>query len=169
MRQGRRPGGPDWTLHVRRSTDRGRTWSGGDLRTVTNAKNPGLAVNNDGTAGLLFQQLTGAGGAARWVTHLELSDDAWGTAPTAMVLHTALASDPPRTGLPYLGDYLRLLAVDRDFYGVFSGSNRPDPGNFPFGVTYQRNANWASQTLLNTDNASPVRTSIDPFFVHYTP
>jgi len=29
--------------------------------------------------------------------------------------------------------------------------------------------NWAARTLLNTDNASPVQTSIDPFFFHYTP
>jgi hypothetical protein len=161
--------GTDWTLHVRRSTDRGVTWSAADLRQVTNAKNPALAVNADGTVGLLFQQLSGAGGAARWVTQLELTDNAWATAPNAMVLHTALASDPPRQGLPYLGDYLRLLAVGQDFYGVFSGSNYPDLANFPFGVTYQRNANWAAHTLLSTDNATPVQTSIDPFFFHYTP
>jgi hypothetical protein len=161
--------GTDWTLHVRRSTDRGRTWSADDLHTIANAKNPALAVDSGGTVGLLCQQLAGAGGAARWVTRLELTGDAWKTAPTPMVLHTALASDPPRTGLPYLGDYLRLLAVGRDFYGVFSGSNLPDPANFPLGVTYQRNANWTSRTLLNADNASPVRTSIDPFFLHYTP
>jgi hypothetical protein len=161
--------GTDWTLHVRRSTDRGQTWSG-DLRTAVNAKNPALALNSDGTVGLLFQQLVGTGSAAQWVTQLELTDDNWQGAPTNMVLHTALFSDPPRgKGLPYLGDYIRLLAVDRDFYGVFSGSNRPDPANFPVGVTYQRNANWASHTLLNTDNASPVPTSIDPMFVHYTP
>ena len=86
------------------------------------------------------------------------------------MLHTALFSDPPRgKNLPYLGDYIRLLTVGKDFYGVFSGSNHPDPANFPLGVTYQRNGNWAAHTLLNTDNASPVPTSIDPMFVHYTP
>jgi hypothetical protein len=132
-------------------------------------RTPGSPSTTTAQLGYCFSKLAGAGSAARWVTQLELSDDAWGTAPTAMVLNTALASDPPRTGLPYLGDYLRLLAVGRDFYGVFSGSNRPAPANFPFGVTYQRNANWTSQTLLNTDNASPGRTSIDPFFVHHTP
>jgi hypothetical protein len=161
--------GTDWTLHIRRSTDRGRTWSGDDLRTAVNAKNPALAVNADGTVGLLFQQLVGLGSAARWVTQLELTDDGWQGAPTNMVLHTALASDPPRKGLPFLGDYIRLLALGRDFYGVFSGSNLPDPANFPLGVTYQRNANWASHTLLNTDNATPVPHGIDPYFVRYSP
>jgi hypothetical protein len=163
-----RQDGTDWTLHVRSSTDRGRTWSG-DLKTVTNAKNPALAVNGDGTTGLLFQQLVGAGSAARWVTQLELTDDSWQTAPNTMTLHTALASDPLRVELPYLGDYIRLLTVGRDFYGVFSGSNLPERGNFPCDVTYQRNVDWESHTLLNTDSASPVRTSIDPFFVHYAP
>lgn len=161
--------GTDWTLHVRHSTDHGATWGANDVRQVANAKNPALAVNTDGSVGLLFQQLAGAGSTTRWVTQLELSDDAWSTPTNAMVLHTALASDPPRKGLPYLGDYLRILAVGQDFYGVFAGSNLPDLTNFPFGVTYQRNANWAAHTLLNTDNATPVPTSIDPFFFHYTP
>ena len=40
---------------------------------------------------------------------------------------------------------------------------------FPNGVTYQRNADFATQTLLGTDNTSPVDISIDPFFVRYTP
>ena len=40
-----RVGASDYTLHVRRSTDKGATWSN-DLRTITNAKSPALAVNN---------------------------------------------------------------------------------------------------------------------------
>jgi hypothetical protein len=155
--------GTDWTIHVRRSTDRGRTWSG-DLRTVTNAKNPALAVNSQGLLGFLFQQLVGTGAEARWVTHLESTDNAWTTPARNMVLHTALASAPARVGLPYLGDYIRLLALGEDFYGVFSGSNLPDRANFPWGITYQRNANWATHTLLGVDNATSVAVSIDPFF-----
>jgi hypothetical protein len=158
----------DWTLHVRRSSDRGRTWSQ-DVRTVTNAKNPALAVNSQGVLGLMFQQLVGAGTAARWVTQLETTADAWATAATSLVLHSALASSPPRTGLPYLGDYIRLLTLNADFYGVFSGSNLPARTNFPNGVAYQRNANWTTRTLLKTDNLTPVGISIDPFFVRYTP
>lgn len=50
--------GTDWTLHVRHSTDKGQTWSN-DVRTVTNAKNPSLAVDGKGRVGLVFQQFTG--------------------------------------------------------------------------------------------------------------
>jgi hypothetical protein len=59
--------------------------------------------------------------------------------------------------------------VDADFYGVFSGSNRPASANFPNGVTYQRNADFTTQTLFKTDHVSPVSISIDPFFVRYAP
>ena len=93
----------------------------------------------------------------------------WATPAEAHVLHSALATAPPRRFLPYLGDYIRLLAVGDDHYGVFSGANRPDHANFPSGVTYQRNANWTTQTLLGTDGTSGVVESIDPFFVHHTP
>jgi hypothetical protein len=162
------PQGTDWTMHVRHSGDRGLTWSA-DLRTVTNAKNPSLAVNSEGLVGLMFQQLIGAGATARWVTQLETTPDGWATPPTSLVLHSALASTPPRKGLPYLGDYLRLLCVDTNFYGVFAGSNLPDPANFPNGVVYHRNADFNSHTLLRTDNVTPVQISIDPFFVHFIP
>ena len=132
MRSGRRPGGHG--LDTPRSTlDRpGPDLERRDLRTVTNAKNPALAVNSDGTVGLLFQQLAGAGSAARWVTQLELTDDNWqASSDHHGAPHRAGIRPAPGTGLPYLGDYIRLLAVGRDFYGVFSGSNRPDPGKFP--------------------------------------
>jgi hypothetical protein len=153
---------------VRRSINRGQTW-GNDRRTITNAKNPALAVNAHGVTALMFQELRGTGAARRWVTVLELTTNGWQTAATRHVLHTALASQPPRQFLPYLGDYIRLLSVGDDFYGVFSGSNLPDTANFPSGITYQRNANWTTHTLLRTDNSTPVAVSIDPFFVHHTP
>ena len=62
--------GTDWTLHVRQSTNRGQTWSA-DVRTVTNAKNPSMAVNSAGVVGLLFQQFSGT----RWITQLETTAD----------------------------------------------------------------------------------------------
>jgi len=164
-----RVGGPDatdWTIHVRRSTDRGATWSD-DLRTITDAKNPALAVNGRGLLCFMSQQLVGTAPAARWVTQLELTSDGWAEPATTFVLHTARADDPRRLGLPYLGDYIRLEAVDDDFYGVFSGSNLPDTANFPNGVTYRRNADWNAHVLLNVDNVTPVGTSIDPFFVRH--
>jgi hypothetical protein len=85
------------------------------------------------------------------------------------VLHTAPAGTPTRRFFPYLGDYIRLLSVGPDLYGVFSGNNTPDTANFPSGVTYQRGADWGTRTLLATDGVTPVATSIDPFFFHWAP
>jgi len=69
------PGGnPPYTLHVRRSDDRGATWSAADLITIANATNPALAVNSDGQVGFLYQQVTGAA-PQRWETHLRRSSD----------------------------------------------------------------------------------------------
>jgi hypothetical protein len=155
--------GTDWTLHVSQSTDRGQTWSA-DARTITNVKNPSLAINSAGQLGLLYQAYTGT----NWATSLELTWDAWATPAVTIALHTATASTPARTFLPYIGDYVRLLAVGTDFYGVFCGNNSPDMANFPSGVTYQRNADWTAHTLLSTDNTTAVAVSIDPFFFHYS-
>ena len=58
-------------------------------------------------SGLVYQRFTGS----RWVTQLELTTNAWSTAATVVVLHTAPSATPARTFLPYLGDYIRLLAV----------------------------------------------------------
>jgi hypothetical protein len=73
-----------------------------------------------------------------------------------------------RRFVPYIGDYIRLLAVRKDFYGVFSGNNAPVPANFPSGISYQRFANFATGVLLNTNGITPVATSIDPFFFHWS-
>jgi hypothetical protein len=155
--------GTDWTLHVRRSTNRGQTWSN-DIRTITNAKNPSLAVDGSGRLGLVSQRFTGS----RWVTQLELTTNGWSTAATVVVLHTAPSATPARTFLPYLGDYIRLLAVGKDFHGVFCGNNTPDSANFPNGVAYQRAANFTTHTLFHTDGVTPVAPSIDPFYFHWT-
>jgi hypothetical protein len=155
--------GTDWTVHVRRSTDRGQTWSA-DLRTITNAKNPALAVNSKRLLGLAYQAFTGS----RWVTQLELTSDGWATAVTPIVLHTAPSTTPAAAFLPYIGDYIRLLTVGADFYGVFSGNNTPDMANFPNGVSYQRGADWNTHTLVSTDGVTPVAASIDPFFFHWS-
>jgi hypothetical protein len=155
--------GTDWTLHVRRSTNRGLNWSN-DLHTITNAKNPSLAVDGHGRLGLVYQQFTGS----RWVTNLELTTNAWSTAVTIVVLHTAPSGTPARTFWPYIGDYIRLLAVGTDFHGVFCGNNTPDNANFPNGVAYQRAANFTTHTLFHTDGVTPVAPSIDPFYFHWT-
>jgi hypothetical protein len=119
--------------------------------------------------GLLFQRLVGSGAGARWSTRLSVSTDAWATSVSPHILHSALASQPTREFFPYLGDYVRLVAVGHEFFGVFSGSNLPDMANFPNGVTYQRNADFSAHTLLRANGTTPVPVSIDPFFVRFTP
>lgn len=154
-----------YVLHVLRSTDRGQTWSP-ELRHVNNALNPALAINSAGKVGLLYQQLTGSGAAQQWLTRFETTTT--GTAWAPLTLAQTPASTPPKQFDPYLGDYDHLMAVGRDFYGIFSASNTPHKANFPHGVVYQRNANFNTNTLLNVDNVTPVHASIDPFFFKVT-
>ncbi len=161
-----RVGATDHTLHVRRSINSGANWSA-DLRTITNAINPALTINSRGRVGFLYQQLTGTGTAQRWVTHLERTNNAF-TAVNDLVLATVPANAPASTFLPYIGDYVHLMAVGKNFYGIFSANNTPNNANFPNNVTYQRNANFGTNTLLNTNNITPVNVSIDPFFVRVT-
>jgi hypothetical protein len=156
----------DYTVHVRVSKDSGATWSN-DCLTITNATCPALAVNSVGKVGFLYQQLKGTTAATqRWVTHLRRSTDAisWDD----LVLANVPAATPPRQFFPYIGDYNHLLCVGKDFYGIFSANNFPDPANFPSGVKYQRNANFTTHKLLNVDNTTEVAISIDPFFFKVT-
>jgi hypothetical protein len=174
-----RVGASDYTIHLRRSTDRGLTWSPNDLLTITNALNPALAVNSDGKVGFLYQQLTGpftpgvVTAANRWVTHLRRSTDSinWDDIVFATVPANVPSARDPVTGrlrLPYLGDYIHMQAVGRDFYGIFAANNTPDPANFPNGVVYQRNHDFSTHRLLDTDSTTPVDISIDPFFFKVT-
>jgi hypothetical protein len=151
-----------FTLHVRRSTNRGVLWSSSDLLTVAGGTNAALAINSDGKIGLLYQQLTGTGASRRWVTHFRLTTD--GISWNDTVLATTPAFTPAKTFDPYLGDYDHLVAVGKDFFGIFSANNTPDLNNFPKGVKYQRNANFMTRTLLALDNTTTVAASIDPFF-----
>lgn len=152
----------DYTLHVRRSADWGQTWSG-DLLTITDATNPALAVNSSGKVGYLYQQLTGTGAARRWETHLRRSVTA-GSSWDDVILSTSLMSDPGG----WIGDYVHLMAVGKDFYGIFSASNFPDNANFPQGVTYLRNANFTTHQLLGTNGTTVIGGSMDPFFFQVT-
>ena len=150
---------PDFlTLHVRRSVDRGVTWSA-DLLTLPAATNGAVAINSNGVVGLLYQQLK----AGRWVTHMRRSLNNGATWDDLILADTS-ATNPVKTFDPYLGDYCHLLAVRADFYGIFSASNTPNPANFPNGVNYQRNANFVTQKLFKLDSVTVVPTSIDPFF-----
>jgi hypothetical protein len=149
------------TVHVSRSTDRGATWST-DLRTLTNTTTPSLAVAENGTVGLLYQQLTGTGSASRWVTRLEQSRDGFATHQD-VVLADVPANTPAMQFLPYLGDYNMLLTRGDQFLGIFSANNTPDPANFPSGVVYQRRVDQATHQLRD-GAGQPVAASIDPFF-----
>ncbi len=93
---------------------------------------------------------------------MELSSD--GSNWTTLTLATVSSRTPTSTFDPYLGDYAHLMAVEKNFYGVFSTANTPNKSNFPNGVVYQRNVNWTTGTLLDIDNRTPVHSSIDPFF-----
>src|SRR5881628_3529111 len=153
--------GDIYTVHLRRSGDRGATWTG-DLRTVTNATNASLAVSANGTVGFLYQQVTGSDSSSRWVTRLEQSRDGFTTHQDA-VLATVPANSPPLQFLPYIGDYNGLLTRGDQFLGVFSASNAPDSTNFPQGVVYHRRVDFATHRLLDGSGAT-VAVSIDPFF-----
>ena len=152
--------GDIYTLHVRRSTDRGVTWSKSDLphTTITNATNIALAVANNGAAGLLYQQLSGG----RWITHVVQSHNAFATIQDT-ILATVPADRPVGQFLPYLGDYDYLLSVGDEFRGVFCANNTPDRANFPQGVTYQRAADFNTRTLTD-GSGNTVAISIDPFY-----
>ena len=152
--------GDIYTIHVRRSTDRGATWSS-DLRTLTNATDCALAIAEHGIVGLLYQQVS-AGAPPRWVTHLETTKNGFGSVRNT-ILASVPADVPLVTFLPYIGDYNFLVAVDDEFRGIFSANNTPDKGNFPHGVKYQRKADFSTKTLQDGAGGT-VPISIDPFF-----
>jgi hypothetical protein len=149
-----------YTIHVTRSLDRGVTWSA-DIRTISRGTNAALAVNSDGVVGFLCQRVRGSGAAARWVTEFQHSTN--GSNWTSVVLANVPATTPPPQFQPYIGDYNHLVAVGRAFYGIFSANNRPNRANFPNGVAYQRNHDFATRRLLDL-NGNLVSVSIDPFF-----
>jgi len=152
--------GGDYLLHLRRSVDKGATWSGDLGPTRSFSKNPALAVNNAGTALLLYQQWQPD--THSWMTQFERSLDNFATSAT-FLLSNADAITPQRIYQPYLGDYTQVLSIGKDFYGIFSASNYPDRANFPSSVSYQRSADFDGHSLTNTAGAV-VAPSIDPFF-----
>ena len=157
--------GATLTIHVRHSTDRGVTWSA-DVRTISTATNPSIAVNRNGQVGFLFQQLHNPGSGNRWQTHLQVSSNNFSTATDFILADVPDANGSYGSTNP-IGDYTGLIGVGKSFYGIFSGNNTPDNANFPNGVRYQRNANFTTHTLLDLAS-NPVGVSIDPFFVKHT-
>ena len=160
-------GPANYTLHARFSTDSGQTWSA-DRRTLLKAKNPSLAINSAGKVGLLYQQVTGSGASQRWVTHFERTSNDFTTSEDFILANTDANTPVAVVDYgPYLGDYVHVMAVGKDFYGIFSASNFPNATNFYPGTTFQRYANWNTNTLFaDAVMTVPVTVSIDPFFFH---
>src|ERR1044071_6342771 len=156
------------TLHVCRSMDRGATWST-DLLTIPSATNGALAINSNGKVAYLYQEFKDTQGDPRWITHVRRTTD--GTNWDDLILANVSAVTPSKDANgfdPYIGDYVHIVTVGKDFYGVFSASNTPNLLNFPNGVKYQRNADFNTRKLLRLDNTTPVLPSIDPFFFKLT-
>jgi hypothetical protein len=142
------------TLHLVYSINRGQSWSG-DLLAAPSATTAALAVADDGTVGLLYQQLEQG---SWWVTRLEQRRDGH-----RLVSRRVLARVPASKPLPnwgsYLGDYGSLVAVRREFRGVFAANN--DPQNLAGTVKYQRRV--AGDRLVD-EAGRPVAVSIDPIY-----
>lgn len=159
------------TLHVRRSTDGGASWSVADLLAVADAVNPSLAINSRGTVAFLYQQLVGTPPDDRWETRLIRTTDAGGTVwdgPGVLLADTP-ASTPEKQYDPYLGDYDLVIASGESFLGVFSANNYPDRANFHPSIVYQRYVDWSTHQLFrDAARTVPVAPSIDPFFFKVT-
>lgn len=156
------------TLHVCRSMDRGATWTT-DLLNIPSATNGALAINSKGKVAYLYQEFKDEPGDPRWVTHVRRTTDGTNWDDLILANVSALIPSKDANGFdPYIGDYVHIVTVGKDFYGVFSASNTPNLLNFPNGVKYQRNADFDTRKLLRLDNTTPVLPSIDPFFFKLT-
>jgi hypothetical protein len=154
-----------YTAHLRRSTDRGVTWSA-DLRTIGQAMNPTLAINDRSEVGFFYQRFHNPGTGNRWQNQIDLSHDGFATFKSIILADVPDNNGPGPTLNPNnpIGDYAGLVCVGRTFYGIFSGNNTPDLANFPHGVKYQRNANFVTKQLFDLSGSTVVAPSIDPFF-----
>jgi hypothetical protein len=153
--------GPNYTLRVRRSLDAGATWTG-DLLTISNADLACLAINSDGRVGFMYQKLV----SNLWETHFRRTTDSTGENWDDLILaRTSTAG--------MFADYGRVIAVGKDFYGVFPAWNTPNPANFPSTPPTSSNPNGA-KFLRNTTKNAPwqllggtgqtILGSVDPFF-----
>ena len=143
-------GGTGFQVHVRRSLDRGKNWSG-DLITVDQTALATMAINSQGTVALCYLELVNG----QWETHFRTTTD--GSTWDDMLLARTATNG-------FIGDYMRMVSVGPHFYGVFPAVNTP--GNFfPNGdgtTRFQRNNNGTS--LLGADNHTAISSSTDPFF-----
>jgi hypothetical protein len=155
-----------YTLHVRSSTDGGQSFpASGELWTIPRAQNPALAINSAGVVGFLFQQFRETRAGPRWETHFRYRA---GGFEEDFLLATVPADTPVNTWGTYLGDYIDLMPIENDFYGVFCANNTPDADNFTKDVAYQRNHDFFTKKLFDLDGLTEVPISIDPFFFKAT-
>lgn len=157
-----------YTLHMRKSTNGGATWPTTDLKSVSNATNPAVAITGSGRLGFLYQLNSGTYPNDRWQTKIELTTNDFATSPTTYTLADTPAESPSIVWNPYIGDYISMMAVGETFYGIFCANNTPDHANFPNGITFQRNADWTSHVLKDL-HGNAVSVSIDPFFFSIGP
>ena len=165
----------NFTLNVARSSSGGTSGSWTNLLSITGATNPALAVTIQGTVGFLYQQLVKPGtcnakGSATscFETHLQTSTNFGNTWTTNLTLGNL--PDVDATGIsPSIGDYDHLLAIGKDFYGIFSGYNAyatPTTTNFPQGISFQRFTDGAGNYYADAGHHTSVVNTVDPFFFH---
>ena len=108
-----------------------------------------------------------SGTSKQWTTQLAISTNRFKDRPRVHVLASVDASSPLLVVDPYLGDYLQLEAIGRNFYGVFSASNDLSAGNFPDLCPIDKCAGQRPYKNKKPVDGSgnPVAISIDPYFV----
>lgn len=170
---GQRTTDGSYGIQVSSSTDRGKTWTA--RRTITSATNPSVAISSTGKVGFLYQQLVTDPSCSAtekcWVTHLERSNDDFTSTPSDLALHKGVDDRDGADPAGPIGDYNHLMAIDTDFYGIFSGNNNPDiakyfpQGRMPYGRKAESPPEFATARLLANDGTE-VPFSVDPFFFH---
>ena len=157
------------SLHLNCSTDGGKSWSN-NKRDIPDAKNPGLAINAKGAVGFLYQQVVKTSEGDMWLTQFERIADDFKGPPNPLILAKFPVSELPACASPddgglFLGDYLHLMSVGNDFYGIFPSCNVPDLSRFPYGANFQR---LTKNGKLVDEKGNEVTRSIDPFFLKVT-
>ena len=131
-------------MRLRRSLDRGVTWSG-DLLVLQDVLLATLAINSKGTVALLYQKVV----TGKMETHFTSSDDGILWVDDTLVARTDISTT-------IVGDFIRMDAVGEDFYGVFPAMNTPDSGNFfpNGGGTFRFQRNTSGKSLIGLDGTT---------------